>query len=226
MPTTATATALVATTVATGPTALATAMDSATARGRLRLSPRLSLLRIRIRPWRLLRWLQDLRSWLRLRPRSVLRQEGGRALLRLRCPRCCPCCEHLRRRPCRRSRRRPRRRVPRRPRRRSRRLQLRPGLPLRLSLHRWHCSRRHPRCRRCLRRCWTLRRQLCWNRPYCQEGGRGWPLLLRRILRTWIRTRLQELRIRSRIRPWILLGLDSQDVLDLDATSLPTFCPW
>merc|ERR1712107_686289 len=27
--------------------------------------------------------------------------------------------------------------------------------------------------------------------------------------RTWIRTRLQELRIRSRIRPWILLGLDS-----------------
>merc|ERR1712203_950569 len=108
MPTTATATALVATTVATGPTALATAMDSATARGRLRLSPRLSLLRIRIRPWRLLRWLQDLRSWLRLRPRSVLRQEGGRALLRLRCPRCCPCCEHLRRRPCRVSRRRPR----------------------------------------------------------------------------------------------------------------------
>merc|ERR1712211_33272 len=48
-----------------------------------------------------------------------------------------------------------------------------PGLPLRLSLHRWHCSRRHPRCRRCLRRCWTLRRQLCWNRPCCQEGGRG-----------------------------------------------------
>merc|ERR1712223_1524691 len=39
MPTTATATALVATTVATGPTALATAMDSTTARGRL--SPRL-----------------------------------------------------------------------------------------------------------------------------------------------------------------------------------------
>merc|ERR1712115_21131 len=55
MPTTATATALVATTVATGPTALdtamdsttvatgltvwATAMDSTTARGRLRLSP-------------------------------------------------------------------------------------------------------------------------------------------------------------------------------------------
>merc|ERR1719451_275424 len=35
------------------------------------------------------------------------------------------------------------------------------------------------------------------------------PLLLRWILRTWIRTRLQELRIRSRIRPWILLGLDS-----------------
>merc|ERR1712107_393624 len=79
---------------------------------------------------RLLRWLQDLRSWLRVRPRSVLRQEGGlgRALLRLRCPRCCPCCEHLRRR-CRLSRRRPRLRVPRRPRRRSRRLQLRPGLP-------------------------------------------------------------------------------------------------
>merc|ERR1712115_367912 len=75
--------------------------------------------------------------------------------------------------PCRVSRRRPRRRVPRRPRRRSRRLQLRPGLPLRLSLHRWHCSRRHPRCRRCLRRCWTLRRQLRWNRPCCQEGGRG-----------------------------------------------------
>merc|ERR1712018_387959 len=121
----------------------------------------------------------------------------------------CPCCEHLRRRPCRLSRRCPRRRVPRRPRRRSRRLQLRPGLPLRLSLHRWHCSRRHPRCRRCLRRCWTLRRQLRWNRPCCQEGGRGCPLLLRRILRTWIRTRLQELRIRSRIRPWILLGLDS-----------------
>merc|ERR1712211_155310 len=66
-------------------------------------------------------------------------------LLRLRCPRCCPCCEHLRRRPCRLSRRCPRRRVPRRPRRRSRRLQLRPGFPLRLSLHRWHCSRRHPR---------------------------------------------------------------------------------
>merc|ERR1712126_190885 len=43
MPTTATATALVATTVATGPTALATAMDSTTARGRLRLSPRLML---------------------------------------------------------------------------------------------------------------------------------------------------------------------------------------
>merc|ERR1712011_13765 len=41
MPTTATATALVATTVATGPTALATVMDSTTARGRLRLSPRL-----------------------------------------------------------------------------------------------------------------------------------------------------------------------------------------
>merc|ERR1711963_866215 len=41
MPTTAMATALVATTVATGPTALATAMDSTTARGRLRLSPRL-----------------------------------------------------------------------------------------------------------------------------------------------------------------------------------------
>merc|ERR1711872_380694 len=41
MPTTATATALVVTTVATGPTALATAMDSTTARGRLRLSPRL-----------------------------------------------------------------------------------------------------------------------------------------------------------------------------------------
>merc|ERR1712107_564581 len=41
MPTTATATALVATTVVTGPTALATAMDSTTARGRLRLSPRL-----------------------------------------------------------------------------------------------------------------------------------------------------------------------------------------
>merc|ERR1712209_45835 len=41
MPTTATATALVATTVATGPTVLAMAMDSTTARGRLRLSPRL-----------------------------------------------------------------------------------------------------------------------------------------------------------------------------------------
>merc|ERR1712209_232106 len=39
MPTTATATALVATTVATGPTALAMAMDSTTARGRLRLIP-------------------------------------------------------------------------------------------------------------------------------------------------------------------------------------------
>merc|ERR1711936_452443 len=114
------------------------------------------------RPWWLLRWLQDLRPW--LRPWT---------LLRLRCPRCCPCCEHLRRRPCRLSRRRPRRRVPRRPRRGSRHLQLRPGLPLRLSLHRWHCSRRHPRCRRCLRRCWTLRRQLRWNRPCCQEGGRG-----------------------------------------------------
>merc|ERR1712107_238580 len=39
MPTTATATALVATTVATGPTVLTMAMDSTTARGRLRLSP-------------------------------------------------------------------------------------------------------------------------------------------------------------------------------------------
>merc|ERR1712115_413 len=48
-----------------------------------------------------------------------------------------------------------------------------PVSPLRLSLHRWHCSRRHPRCRRCLRRCWTLRCQLRWNRPCCQEGGRG-----------------------------------------------------
>merc|ERR1712211_63988 len=41
---------------------------------------------------------------------------------------------------------------------------------------------------------------------------RGRPRLTpttRRILRTWIRTRLQELRIRSRIRPWILLGLHS-----------------
>merc|ERR1712203_54819 len=41
MPTTAMATVLVATTVATGLTVLDTAMDSTTARGRLRLSPRL-----------------------------------------------------------------------------------------------------------------------------------------------------------------------------------------
>merc|ERR1711979_142087 len=41
MPTTATATVLVATTVATGLMVLDTAMDSTTARGRLRLSPRL-----------------------------------------------------------------------------------------------------------------------------------------------------------------------------------------
>merc|ERR1712107_881019 len=175
MPTTATATALVATTVAAGPTVLAMAMDSTTARGRLRLSPGLmpttdtdtALAATTVATG--LTVLATGTATVGTTARGRLR----RALLRLRCPRCCPCCEHIRRRPCRLSRRRPRRRVPRCPRRRSLRLQLRPGLPLRLSLHRWHCSRRHPRCRRCLCRCWTLRRQLCWNRPCCQEGGRG-----------------------------------------------------
>merc|ERR1712130_742499 len=51
------------------------------------------------------------------------------------------------------------------------RLQLRPGLPLCLPLHRRHCPRCHPRRWRSLRWCRTLRRQLCWNRPCCQEGG-------------------------------------------------------
>merc|ERR1711972_1095976 len=58
--------------LATGPTA--TVMDFTTARGRLRPSPRLrlSLLRL-LRTWLPRSWLQDLR----LRPRTLLRQEGG-----------------------------------------------------------------------------------------------------------------------------------------------------
>merc|ERR1712203_413471 len=50
-------------------------------------------------------------------------------------------------------------------------LQLRPGLTLRLPLHRWHCPRCHPCCWRSLRWCRPLRRQLRRNRPCCQEGG-------------------------------------------------------
>merc|ERR1712032_1338916 len=89
-------------------------------------------------------------------------------------------------------------------------LQLRPGLTLRLPLHRWHCPRCHPCCWRSLRWCRTLRRQLRRNRPCCQEGGLGRPLLLRRIPRSWlqdlrIRT-WSRLRLRSRLR---LLWLDS-----------------
>merc|ERR1719209_2717824 len=109
MPTTATAMALVATTVATDHMVSDTAMASTTARGRLRLSPRLmpitdteatdladstvatgltvsdmatvstTTARRRLRTWRTLRWLQVLRS--RIWPRCLpLRQDGGYGL--------------------------------------------------------------------------------------------------------------------------------------------------
>merc|ERR1712105_145525 len=44
-------------------------------------------------------------------------------------------------------------------------------LSLCLCQHRRSCPCCCPRHRRTLRRSWTLRRQLCWNCPCCQEGG-------------------------------------------------------
>merc|ERR1719411_2328642 len=38
-------------------------------------------------------------------------------------------------------------------------------LPLQRCEHRRPCPRCHPRCRRSLRRSWTLLRQLCWSYP-------------------------------------------------------------
>merc|ERR1712107_827813 len=154
---------MVATLVATGPTVLDTA--TTTARGRLRLSPRLMLTTV-MADMALATGLTD-SDTVMVSDMATTTARGRLSLLwSILCSsRCCPCCElrpSCRRCPC--LYRRPRCPHP-------CRLQLRSGLPLCLPLHRRHCPRCHPRRRRSLRWCRTLRCQLCRNRPCCQEGG-------------------------------------------------------
>merc|ERR1719147_703594 len=141
---------------------------------------------------------------------------GGALLRCLLCSsRCCPCRE-LRPCPC---------CLPRRPCCRPCGLQLRPGLPLCLPLHRRRCPRRHPRCRRSLRWCRTLR-------PTPPEPS----MLPRGRLRLTPTTTEDTVSDTGPTEETEDTASDTAvatstvrfclDVLDLDATMLPTFCPW